>query len=315
MGHSDSSRAESARNERRAQDEAFGLYVARPKKQARRAEPAERSAPINEPLSLTSALGRGTLASVVVAGAVLLGAIVLGQLEHPLGGTSHNPRASLANSPERSGTARRIAVASTIVAEPSRKTPLQVKIASPDQVPASSFVHVQGLPPDTSLSEGYALGAGAWALSIASLSRLNVDVAARASGIADVRFTLVSASGESLAEAKTVLIIGRGAATTPVAVASRSLDSKLDPQPSLRPVRYDIAKPALGFSRDVSPRVAVHDRAARKRWVRHAAKRRHELATKVRRPKTVRTAEGMGPNTASDALTRAVISAWIPTFR
>ena len=298
MGHWHSSRAGCARSEPSAQDIAFGLYVGKPRKEAKPARVApqtmERPRPIGEPRLLRGLFARRAAATVAATGVALLAGVVLGQLEGPvsLGGTSYNPRASLAKPVEHGREQGRIAVASTIVAEPSTKTRLQVLIASPDEVPANSFVHVRGLPPATSLSEGYAMGPGAWAIPVAVLSRLNMNVAARASGTADVRFTLVSSGGEALAEAKTVLVIGPGSAAAPMAVASRSLDSKPDPLPLLRHVRYDVGKLAPAFLRDVPPRVAVHDRASRKRPVRHVAKRQQQLATKVRKLKGVRTVAG-----------------------
>jgi hypothetical protein len=135
------------------------------------------------------------------------------------------------------------------------------------------------------------MGPGAWAIPLVSLSRLNMNVAARASGTANVRFTLVSSGGEALAEAKTVLVIGRPSA--PTAIASRSLGSKVGPAPVLRHLRHDLGKLAPAFSRDLPPRMATLDRASRKQTVRHVVKRRHELATRLRKTRGVRTVEGV----------------------
>src|SRR5262245_45597933 len=219
MGQADSGRAGCARSEPSAQDIAFGLYVGEVRKEAKPArvapptmrvapETVGRPRPIGEPRLFAGLFARRAAVTVAAAGVALLAGLVLGLLDGPVGlGTSYNPRASLAQPVERGRERGRIAVASTIVAAPSTKTPLQVQIASPDEVPANSFVRVHGLPPATSLSEGYAMGPGAWAIPVAVLSRLNMNVAARAAGTADVRFTLVSSGGEPLAEAKTVLVI------------------------------------------------------------------------------------------------------------
>ena len=56
--------------------------------------------------------------------------------------------------------APRIAVISTVVAEPASRTPLQIRIAPTEAIPRNSFLQLRGLPPTASLSEGQAIAPG-----------------------------------------------------------------------------------------------------------------------------------------------------------
>ena len=167
------------------------------------------------------------------------------------------------------------------------------------------------------------MGPGAWAIPVASLSRINMNVAARAAGTANVKFTLVSSGGEALAEAKTVLVI-RPSATA--AIAARSPGFKVEPAAVLRQLRHDLGKLAPAFSRDLPPRTATLDRGAvRKQMIRpilrHVAKRRQELASRTRKTKAASAAERAGRNRQADSTvtpdwaTRSLLGILVPTFR
>jgi hypothetical protein len=303
MGQWESVRA-GRRIEPSARDAEFGLYVGKARK---RAKPfllgaAPDRVPLDDPLDdpaerpalLRSVLARRPAAMVAAAAAALLTGVAVGKLENPveISLASHSARASLARPADPGGESRRLAVASTIVAAPSAKTPLQVQIASPQEVPANSFVRVRGLPPAASLSEGYAMGPGAWAVPVAALSRLNMKVADWASGTANVGITLVSSGGETLAEATTVLVIGPTPTDAPAAAAPRFFDAKADRQPA-RQARYQLGKPAPTASRDVPLRVAAPDRPTRKRSVWHVVKQRQQLATRA--PKTKNVTKNVRP--------------------
>jgi hypothetical protein len=157
-------------------------------------------------------------------------------------------------------------------------------------LPAAGFVRVRGLPPATSLSEGHALGPGAWAVPVAALSRLHLKAAANATGTSRLTFTLVAAGGELLAEANTVLVIWGGPPGTRESIAARSRTQDPDAERlGLRHTRTGLGKLAATTLRDVPPRVAMPHGTARKGWIRHIAKRHQQLAAKVRRPTVVRT--------------------------
>jgi hypothetical protein len=272
-------------------DKAFGLYVGKLQRQGAPtrlgANIGVSSAPSMRSPRHRRRLGQKTGALLATVVAALLAGVGLGRLEGTLqaSSTPAGHRASLSRPTEPQAGPQRIAVASTIVAEPSSQTSLQVQIASGDSVPANSFVRVQGLPPATSLSHGHAMGPGAWAIPVASLSSVKLGVASKASGTSNVTFTLVAADGESLAEAKTRLVIWRGpvADQAPVAVSSRALGSNADPEP-LRRARNERGKMAPTATRHVPPRVAMMRTATHKRAsIRHVVKRRQQLATKARK--------------------------------
>ena len=66
----------------------------------------------------------------------------------------------------------RIAVAQTIVAEAASQTAVQIQTGPSDAIPANSFIRLRGLPASVSLSDGYAIGPGSWAIPLQSLPAL-----------------------------------------------------------------------------------------------------------------------------------------------
>lgn len=103
--------------------------------------------------------------------------------------------------------APRIAVLSTVVAEPASQMPLQIRIAPADAIPKNSFVRLRGLPPTASLSEGHSISPGAWAVPLNGLPRLTLNLPASASGKSELLINLVNEDGQLLAEARVSLVI------------------------------------------------------------------------------------------------------------
>jgi hypothetical protein len=102
----------------------------------------------------------------------------------------------------------RISVPPTIQAEPASQAPLGIKVDPADAVPSSSFVRLRGFPSSVSLTEGHAIAPGAWAIPLFGLSSLKAIVPAGVSGRAEILITLVDVDGNTLAYAKTALVIG-----------------------------------------------------------------------------------------------------------
>ena len=63
-------------------------------------------------------------------------------------------------------TEPRIAVAPTIVAEAASQTAVQIQAGPADAIPGNSFIRLRGLPPSVSLSDGYSIGPGSWAVPL-----------------------------------------------------------------------------------------------------------------------------------------------------
>lgn len=101
----------------------------------------------------------------------------------------------------------RISVAATIVAEPASQTLLPIHIGPLAALPSSSFVRLRGLPPSVSLTEGYAIAPGSWAIPLFGLPILKANVPAGISGRGEIIISLVAVDGTVIAEARTALVI------------------------------------------------------------------------------------------------------------
>lgn len=105
----------------------------------------------------------------------------------------------------------RITVAQTIVAEAASQTALPIQIGPTDALPGNSFIRLRGLPHSVSLSEGYAIGPGWWAVPLNSLPTLKAVIPAGVQGRTELTITLVAVDGTLLAEARTALMVGPAA--------------------------------------------------------------------------------------------------------
>ena len=96
----------------------------------------------------------------------------------------------------------------TIDVEPSSHTPLLIEIGPPEWVPRDSTLQVQGLSSSVTLSQGRRVSSKLWAVPIAALSRVRIDVASdAAAGQSDVTLTLVGSDSSYLAEAHAAVSI------------------------------------------------------------------------------------------------------------
>jgi hypothetical protein len=103
----------------------------------------------------------------------------------------------------------------TIDVEHSSHTPLLIEIGPPEWVPRDSTLQVQGLPSSVTLSQGRRVSSKLWAVPIAALSRVWIDVAAdAAAGQSDVLLILVGSEGRHIADARTAIAIDAVAVAT-----------------------------------------------------------------------------------------------------
>jgi len=122
-----------------------------------------------------------------------------------------------------------VTVPPTLSARSATRASLDIRVGPADALPRNSFVRVRGLPPAVSLSEGYAIALGAWAVPLYALSSLQMVVPTGVTGRAKVTVSLVSEEGTLLAEAKSVLIIE---AAAPAPQANRAdLRAPAQPKP------------------------------------------------------------------------------------
>lgn len=104
-------------------------------------------------------------------------------------------------------SAPRITAPATITAPAATQTPLAIRIAPPDAIPARSFLRLRGLPPTVSLSVGHAIGPGAWAVPLTGLPGLVMNVPVGLTGRSALAVSLVGEDGTLLAEAAITLVI------------------------------------------------------------------------------------------------------------
>ncbi|HET7156829.1 MAG TPA: hypothetical protein VFI87_15815 [Hyphomicrobiaceae bacterium] len=130
----------------------------------------------------------------------MFAAIALGVLV--AGGASDGAEA------QQSADGPRIVVATTILAEPASQTVLSIQVGPPGSVPGNTFVRLRGLPASVSLSEGYAIAPGSWAVPLFGLPSLKAIVPAGVSGRSEIIIHLVGVDGTTLAETKTALVVG-----------------------------------------------------------------------------------------------------------
>lgn len=102
----------------------------------------------------------------------------------------------------------RLIVPSVLLAEPASETALPIDIAQIESMPRNCLLRIRGLPATASLSEGHAIGAGAWAVPIAAVSRLRVALPVGHTGKSEIAMSLVTVDGVVLAEARSALIVG-----------------------------------------------------------------------------------------------------------
>jgi hypothetical protein len=120
-------------------------------------------------------------------------------------------------SAQQLGQQPHIIVSSSIAAAPASQIPLPIIAGPPEALPRNSFVRVRGLPPTVSLSEGHAIGPGAWAIPLFALATLKATIPAGISERSSVVVSLIAVDGALIAEARTVLVIGQPPAPAPAA--------------------------------------------------------------------------------------------------
>jgi TPR repeat protein len=109
----------------------------------------------------------------------------------------------------------RIKIGTALFAQPASHVAVPVQVDAAERLPRHSFVRVRGLPPSVSLTEGFAIGPGMWAVPLLGLATLKANVPAGASGQWDFLVALVDAEGTILAEAASKLVIGPEGAHAP----------------------------------------------------------------------------------------------------
>ncbi|HEY7550828.1 MAG TPA: substrate-binding domain-containing protein [Hyphomicrobiaceae bacterium] len=155
--------------------------------------------------------------------------LLAGGLALALGLSSHRGAA------QTHGNAK-IEVVQVVLVEPGTDAPLSLQLKTSGTPPAQSFIRIRGLPPATSLSEGYFVRPGVWAVPLSSLSNVRITVPAAQAGRSELTISLVAVDNTVLAEATTTLVVGTASLfsvkpSAPLPAAPKSSDA---PEVTLR---------------------------------------------------------------------------------
>ena len=135
----------------------------------------------------------------------------------------------------------RIKISTAILVQPASQVPMPIQIEPAEALPSNSFVRLRGLPPGVSLTEGFAIAAGVWAVPLFGLATLEINVPVDVSDQSSFLVTLVDMEGTILAEATSALIVGPAVVLAPAdqePAAAVSIDSRIENKPlAFRPPR------------------------------------------------------------------------------
>jgi hypothetical protein len=101
----------------------------------------------------------------------------------------------------------RINIATEILALPASQAAVNIQLDPSEAVPRNSFLRVYGLPPSVSLTEGFAIGPGVWAVPLFALATLKFNVPVGIAGQSNLLVTLVDVEGTVFARATSVLTV------------------------------------------------------------------------------------------------------------
>ena len=127
-------------------------------------------------------------------------------------------------------------IASVIQAQSAATTALPIQISPANLIPRQAFLRIRGLPPTVALSDGHSIAVGAWAVPLAAVPRLRIEVPIGSEGKSEITILLVSVDGAILNEAKSTLVVVPAKQVSALPPASIPQASALRIQPEGPPV-------------------------------------------------------------------------------
>jgi hypothetical protein len=159
------------------------------------------------------------------------------------------------------GDPPRLTLAPTIIVAPNATSPLPIALESVAPLPIHSYVRLRGLPPAITLSDGYAIGQGVWAVPLRALGGLTIEVPPGLSGRSEVIVSVHTEYGVVLSQIQATLIV----AAAPVAAPAGEPFAESAPmaQSQREAVATLIARGEQGFQQaDLALARALFERAA-----------------------------------------------------
>lgn len=153
-----------------------------------------------------------------------------------------------------------IALAPILFAEAGGSAKLAIRVRPSESAEAGSFVRIRGLPPSATLSEGYLIATGVWAVPLFGLAELSVNLPGGTQGRSDLTISLVNVEGTTLAEVRTVLVV-----VPPGAVKKNEPEAKAEQAPQQGAAQQaqpaPIQPPVPQLARPQQPAISPADRA------------------------------------------------------
>ncbi len=138
----------------------------------------------------------------------------------------------------------RIEAPSLVLGAPASEVSFSVRLVTSGTLPANTYVRIQGLPPQVSLSDGHAIAPGAWAVPIAALPDLRIVIPAGVAGRSEVAISLIGIDSGIIADARSMLVVAGAALAgvpdapqpaAPPSTAAPKPKSEPEPEPKLAP--------------------------------------------------------------------------------
>jgi hypothetical protein len=163
-------------------------------------------------------IARRHAAAITLRCAIVL--VVTGVMPFLLSHTGTSLAQSTTAKPAAPVTIIAIEVAPVILGEPGTGTRLAVKLSPAAAVPPDGFLRIKGLPASVQLADGQQIASGVWAAPIGDLARLRLKIQSGTQGKSDLTLTLVSIAGQTLAEARSALVVAPAGLLASAAEAS-----------------------------------------------------------------------------------------------
>lgn len=106
-----------------------------------------------------------------------------------------------------------------VLADPGETIELPVAVTPAEAIPDNALLRIKGLPPRVTLSAGYLVSPGNWAVPLAAIGTLKVSMPNDLTARAEISFLLADVDGRVHAEKQSRLIVARTGTTAPNLVA------------------------------------------------------------------------------------------------
>lgn len=112
-----------------------------------------------------------------------------------------------------------INVPDVILADPGETIELPIQLEPVEAIPDNSLIRIRGLPQQVSLSAGYLVSPGTWAVPLSAAGSLKVTMPDDLTARSEISFVLADVDGRHYAERRSRIIVARTGAAPPALVA------------------------------------------------------------------------------------------------